>query len=362
MPAFVDLHAHFRDPGFPEKENLESAALAAVAGGFGTVVCMANTKPVIDTVEKARVLKNRCDALGLIDLYPVLSLTKNMEGKEISGIKELSSAGSVLMLSEDGKDVADDELFLAAMGEAKRLGLPVSCHCDLGGETNAVRRAVELGKKAECHIHIAHVSKKETVEIIREAKKSPAGGSGSLPTTNFFLTCEATPHHIGATENDARRMGDESFGRVNPSLRTDEDRLALISALFDGTIDAVATDHAPHTEADKAEGAPGFSGLETAFANCLSFLGSGSDVPLQRVSELLSENPARIIGLRDRGKIAVGLRADLVIVDIQARRKIDAAKFKSRGKCTPFEGRELRGKVLMTFNAGKIVFAGDENV
>jgi dihydroorotase len=195
------------------------------------------------------------------------------------------------------------------------------------------------------------------VEIIRQAKK------GSVP-----LTCEATPHHIGTTENDARRMGGESFGRVNPSLRTDEDRLALISALFDGTIDAVATDHAPHTEADKAEGAPGFSGLETAFAVCLSFLATVSssagrkmipDVPLQRVSELLSENPARILGLRDRGKIEAGLRADLVIVDIQARQKIDTAKFKSRGKCTPFADRELQGRILMTLNAGKIVFSGD---
>jgi dihydroorotase len=273
------------------------------------------------------------------------------------------------MLSEDGKDVADDELFLAAMGEAKRLGVPVSCHCDLGGEVNAVRRAIELGKKAGCHIHIAHVSKKETVDIIREAKKSLAGDSGSLPathyplsTTHFFLTCEATPHHIGATENDARRMGGENFGRVNPSLRTDEDRLSLISALFDGTIDAVATDHAPHTEADKAAGAPGFSGLETAFAVCLSFLASPPiphfPSPFQQLSALLSANPARILGLRDRGKIAAGLRADLAIVDIQARQKVDTAKFKSRGKCTPFADRELQGKILMTLNAGKIVFAG----
>jgi dihydroorotase len=166
-------------------------------------------------------------------------------------------------------------------------------------------------------------------------------------------------------------MGDENFGRVNPSLRTDEDRLALISALLDGTIDAVATDHAPHTDADKAAGAPGFTGLETAFAACLSFLAtvSGSterkmvpDVPLQRVSELLSENPARILGLQDRGKISAGLRADLVIVDIQARQKVDTAKFKSRGKCTPFADKELQGKILMTLNAGKIVFDGDVNV
>jgi len=374
MPAFIDLHAHFREPGFPEKETLESASLAAAAGGFATVVCMANTKPVTDTVEKARTLKTRSDTLGLIDLYPVLSLTKNMEGKELSGIKDLSAA-EILMLSEDGKDVADDNLFLAAMGEAKRLGIPVSCHCDFGGteaeaakkagrpraewshieENNAVRRAIELGAKAGCHIHIAHVSTKEAAEMIRAAKKNPVAAG-------FSLTCEATPHHIGATEEDARRMGDESFGRVNPPLRSEADRQAIIAAIHDGTIDAIATDHAPHSEADKAAGSPGFSGLETAFAVCLSHLTHEMtpNKELQRLSALMSKNPAHILGLRNRGKIAEGLRADLVIVDIQAHNKINPARFKSRGKCSPFTDKELRGKILMTLNAGKIVYSGDE--
>ncbi|MCL1931181.1 MAG: amidohydrolase family protein, partial [Treponema sp.] len=202
MPAFIDLHAHFREPGFPHKETLfpsetlESAALAAVAGGYATVVCMANTNPVTDTAEKARALKARSDALGLINLHPVLSLTKNMEGRELSEIKNLSikelSAAGVLMLSEDGKDVEDDDLFIAAMEAAKRLGVAVSCHCDLGGENDATRRAIELGKKAGGHIHIAHVSTKEAADFIRLTKQSlPANGG-------FTLTCEATPHHIGA--------------------------------------------------------------------------------------------------------------------------------------------------------------------
>jgi len=355
MPAFVDLHAHFREPGFPEKETLESASLAAAAGGFATVVCMANTNPVTDTVEKARALKTRSDTLGLIDLYPVLSLTKNMEGRELSGVKDLPAA-EILMLSEDGKDVADDNLFLAAMGEAKRLGLPVSCHCDLGGENDAVRRAIELGKKAGCHVHIAHVSTKEAAELIRAAKENlPAG---------CVLTCEATPHHIGATEEDARRMGDKSFGRVNPPLRSEADRQAIIAAINDGTIDAIATDHAPHSEADKAAGSPGFTGLETAFAACLSRLTHEMtpNKELQRLSALMSENPARVLGLKDRGGIAAGLRADLVIVDIQARDKINPARFKSRGKCSPFADRELRGKIIMTLNAGKIVYMENEIV
>jgi len=347
MPAFIDLHAHFREPGFPHKETLESAALAAVAGGFATVVCMANTNPVTDTVEKARALKARNDALGLISLHPVLSLTKNMEGRELSEIKNLSikelSAAGVLMLSEDGKDVEDDNLFIAAMEEAKRLGVPVSCHCDLGGENDATRRAIELGKKAGGHIHIAHVSTKEAADFIRLTKKSLPADTGCV------LTCEATPHHIGATEEDARRMGDATFGRVNPSLRSEADRQAIIAALHDGTIDAIATDHAPHSEADKAAGSPGFTGLETAFAVCHSHL---ADIDLRRLSALMSANPARILGLQDRGRIAEGLRADLVIVDTEATWKVEPEQFKSRGKCSPFAGKELRGRVLMTLNGG----------
>jgi dihydroorotase len=195
----------------------------------------------------------------------------------------------------------------------------------------------------------------EAVAIIRETKKNLRGGCAA---NGFALTCEAAPHHFGATEDDARRMGEESHGRVNPPLRTEADRQVLIAAIRDGTIDAVATDHAPHSAADKAGGAPGFSGLETAFAACVSNLTGNvcASDELRRVSALLSANPARILGSQDRGRIAAGLRADLVIVDTQAKQVIDPAQFKSKGKCSPFAGRTLTGKVLMTFNAGKITF------
>ena len=364
MPAFIDLHAHFRESGFPEKETsfpketLESASLAAVAGGFVTAVCMANTSPVIDSLDKVLCVRNRSGNLGLIDLYPVLSLTKNMDGQELSDVKKLSENNSSglklpLMISEDGKDVADDNLFLEAMTEAKRLGIPVSCHCDFyGDESKSVRRVIELGKKAGCHIHIAHVSTKETVEIIREEKKQKTADNG------FFLSCEATLHHIGATEEDAQRMGDKSYGRVNPSLSSEENRQVVIAALKDGTIDAIATDHAPHSEKDKAAGSPGFVGLETAFAVCFSNL----SVNLNQLSALMSANPAWIIGLKDRGRIKEGLRADLVIADTKAEWPVLPEKFKSRGKCTPFANKVLKGKILMTINAGKIVFDGGANV
>ena len=365
MPAFVDLHAHFREPGFTEKETIESACLAAAAGGYGTVVCMANTKPVTDTIKQAESIKQRGDALGLIDLYPALSLTKGMEGKELSEITLLKDHQNqppfIRLLSEDGKDVASGELFLAAIKEARRTGTPVSCHCDLDGENNATARAIALAEKAvyECQqglqhqqswrLHIAHVSTKEAAAMIREAKKNQA-----------YLSCEVTPHHIALTEEDATAMGAGSFGRVNPPLRSEEDRRALIEAIIDGTIDAIATDHAPHTYADKELGAPGFTGLETAFAVCYSTLVTAGHIGLPKLSSLMSAEPARILGLNQgaggRGLIAPGLRADFAIADIGAVWKINPALFKSRGKNSPFTGRELRGKIQMTIHSGQIVY------
>jgi dihydroorotase len=392
LPALVDLHAHFRDPGFLEEpgileetgflqESLESASLAAAAGGYGTVVCMANTKPVIDTPEKAAFLKGRSDALGLIDLYPALSLTRAMEGRELSGITDLAPAvpegGPAYvprLLSEDGRDVAGDGIFLAALSEARRLGLPVSCHCDAGGaeaeaakgagqprevwsrieENHGTRRAIALGREAGCHIHIAHVSTGEAVDLIRGAKKTLTPGNGAPA---FSLTCEATPHHIALTGEDARRLGPESHGRVNPPLRTGEDRQALIAGILDGTIDAIATDHAPHTQAGKAGGAPGFIGLETAFGVCFTGLVREDGISLSRLSGLMSAAPARILGLGgDRGRIAPGFRGDFFIADTTAARTVGAEPFKSRSRNSPFLGRELRGAVLLTIHGGRLVF------
>jgi dihydroorotase len=374
-PAFVDLHAHFRDPGFPEKETLESGSLAAAAGGYGTVVCMANTMPVTDTAEKALALWRRARALGLIELYPVLSLTMGMEGRELSEIAALDprEAGSEnspgfyppLLLSEDGKDLAEDALFAAAFAEARRLGLPVSCHCDAGGppaeaakksgaprpvwsameENAATRRAIEIGRRAGARVHIAHVSTGEALEAVRAAKASWAG-----------LSCEATPHHLALTLDDAEALGAESRGRVNPPLRTEEDRLALIAGILDGTIDAIATDHAPHSEADKAGGAPGFTGLETAFPVCYTTLAASGGLDLRRLSFLMSASPARILGLKDRGGIAAGLRADLTVLDTAASWIVEPALFKSRGKNSPFAGRELKGKVLLSIHGGRVVY------
>jgi dihydroorotase len=397
LPALVDLHAHFRDPGHPEKETLESASLAAAAGGYGTVVCMANTNPVIDTPEKAAALRDRSGALGLIDLWPAVSLTGGMAGETLSGITAIPSGKrgkAPLLLSEDGRDVAEDSLFLAAFAEARRLGLPVSCHCDAGGaeaaaakraglgrevwsrieENNGTRRAIALGKQAGCHVHIAHVSTAEAAAMIREAK---AEGNPGQAVPGFTLTCEATPHHLTLTEEDARALGAETYGRVNPPLRTEADRQALIEAVLDGLVDALATDHAPHTREDKAGGAPGFTGLETAFAVCFTQLvrgngdtggipstpGDGRDRPgqnraisLSRLSALMSAAPARILGLTDRGRILPGRRADLIIVDTESPRQVVPREFRSRGKNSPFEGLTLYGRILKTIHRGRIVY------
>jgi dihydroorotase len=358
LPAFIDLHAHFRDPGHPQKETLESASLAAVKGGFATLVCMANTAPPIDTLSAAAALKARSDALGLIDLYPAMSLTKNMEGKEITNIAQFAHAGggcgglcgqssrSVLILSEDGKDIADDELFIQAFRAAAAAGIPVSCHCDRGGENAATERALRLAQETGARIHIAHVSTKEAVAMIAAAKRERPGK----------VTAEATPHHFFFNNRRANELGPGTFGKVAPPLRSEADREAVLEAVLDGTIDIIATDHAPHTQADKEAGSPGFSGLETAFAAAYTAIVESGESDLCHLSRLMSAAPAHILGLEDRGTLAIGKRADLAIVNPETRWVVDNAAFRSQGKNTPFHGMELSGTIRATVFGGKFVY------
>jgi dihydroorotase len=379
MPALVDLHAHFRDPGYLEKETLESGSLAAVAGGYGTVVCMANTKPVMDTLAKARALKKRADTLGLVDLYPVLALTQGMEGKVLSDIRLLPSPLHetepwIRMLSEDGNDVVSDDLLYRALQEACRLGIPVSCHCDAGGpeaerakaagkprefwsrieENHATQRVIELARQAQGHVHIAHVSTKESVDLIRKGKRMQQGKTGPL---GFTLTAEAAPHHLCLTQETAHALGEATWGRVNPPLRTEADRQALIEAVRDGAIDAIATDHAPHREADKVQGAPGFTGLETSFALCYQELVLQGRLTLSRLSSLMSASPARILGLTDRGRIAPKFRGDLLVADTEAVWQVNPDLLRSRGKNSPVPGLLCTSRVIMTIYQGSVVFA-----
>jgi dihydroorotase len=367
LPAFIDLHAHFRDPGHPQKETLESASLAAVKGGFTTLVCMANTVPPIDTLAAATDLKARSDALGLIDLYPAMSLTKNMEGKRITDIAQLAHAGGgcdslccrsphsgsavvrnapVRILSEDGRDISDDELFSRALRAAADAGVPVSCHCDRDGENAATERALRLAKETDAYIHIAHVSTKEAVALIADAKRERPGK----------VTAEATPHHFFLNNQRAIELGQDTCGKVAPPLRSEADREAVLEAVLDGTIDIIATDHAPHTQADKEAGSPGFSGLETAFAAACTAIVESGESDICHLSRLMSAAPAHILGLEDRGTLEMGKRADFVIANPETRWIVDCAAFRSRGKNTPFHGMELSGIVRATIFGGKFVY------
>jgi dihydroorotase len=252
----------------------------------------------------------------------------------------------VRLISEDGKDILDDRLFAAALRAAAEAEIPVSCHCDRDGENAATERALRLAQESGAYIHIAHVSTKEAVAMVAAAKKERPGN----------VTAEATPHHFFLNDRRAGELGPGTFGKVAPPLRSEADREAVLEAILDGTIDVIATDHAPHTEADKEAGAPGFSGLETAFAAvCTAIIESGES-DLCHLSQLMSAAPASILGLKDRGLLESGKRADFVIVQHETRWTVDKASFRSRGKNTPFHGIKLSGMVLMTVYGGKIVY------
>ncbi|MDR2481106.1 MAG: dihydroorotase [Spirochaetaceae bacterium] len=350
MPGFIDMHAHFRTPGFQEKETLESACLSAVRGGWTSSVCMANTNPPVDNISLANWIKKRADEIMFINLYPVLSLTKGMKGKTLSDIKYLKKGEKYPPLfSEDGNDIKDAAVFLEALNAAAKLQTPVSCHCDRGGERKAVGRVINLGVKSMCHIHIAHVSTDAAVSLIRNAKKTYRKHNG------FRLTCEVTPHHIALNNTDALRLGISTYGKVAPALGSESDRRALIEALRDGTIDIIATDHAPHTNEDKEKGANGFTGFETAFPVLYTNLIRKNKFSLSSLSQFLSASPAKILGLKNKGRIRKNYCADIAVVDID-KKVVIKNEFFSRGKNSPFIGRNYYGEVAMTISGGRLVY------
>jgi dihydroorotase len=356
--GFIDMHAHFREAaascgqgdGGGGKETLESASLAAARGGYTSVVCMANTAPAVDNAAAAAAIKRRSDAIGLVSLYPAISLTEGRLGGKLSPY--LASPAEAdgdrpLLLSDDGSDVADDGLFAAALARAAERGIPVSCHCDIGGEDAATERAVRLWTDGggAGRLHIAHVSTAGAAEVIRRQKRLGAA-----------LSAEATPHHIALTDRDGKAAGEETFGRVAPPLRAEADRRAVIEALRDGTINAIATDHAPHTENDKLNGAPGFSGLETAFAVCNTALVRENGFSPRQLFSLMSAEPARLLGLGGAGAVSPGKDAGLVILDMEREVVFDGEKLASRGKNSLFLGKKLVGAVLLTLRGGRIVY------
>jgi dihydroorotase len=334
-PGWLDLHAHLRDPGSPQKETLLSGATSAAVGGFTHVLAMANTDPVTDRPERLRSLVARSEALP-IRISFVGAVTVALEGQELTDAAGLKTAGAVA-LSDDGRHALNGVILRRAMRAAAAAELPILVHAqveDMGNsadaETAAVAEALDaLRDVPGARLHIQHVSTRRAVELIRGAKSE-----------RLRVTAEVTPHHLALTEQDARVMGPQ--GNVNPPLRSPDDRDALRQALVDGVIDVIATDHAPHEPAAKEAGANGFHGFETAVGVILGLGLNGRVVYRACVSR-----PREIVGQ--------SLEDEWILIDPNEEWTVDASSFKSRGKNTPFHGRRLRGRVMMTICRGQVV-------
>jgi dihydroorotase len=343
LPSFIDLHVHFRDPGLTYKEDLESGSRAAVRGGYTMVNLMANTKPVCSDMGTVNYVLNKVKEIGLIDAHQCVSITKDFNGTDISHLDQLG--GSVKMISEDGYDVMDSSVMLGAMQKAKEKGITVMCHSENHelskvdmrlAEDTMTWRNIALGEYSGCPVHIAHASTVDSMRYIVEAKNR-----GSK------ITCEVTPHHIALTS--------EVTYRVNPPLREQRDVDYLIKCIKEGYVDAIATDHAPHTAEDKKNGSPGMVGIETAFQVCYTKLVCEGHITVSKLSEIMSKRPAEILGV-NKGQIKIGFEGDLVLVDIEKDAAISSSSFLSKGKNTPFEGFRVKGEVVRTFKGGRQVY------
>ena len=370
FPGFIDLHVHFRDPGQTQKEDIASGSCAAAHGGFTTVAAMPNTTPPVDGPDVVRYVKQKADEAGLTHVLAVGSVTRGMDGKELSDIEGMAAEG-IRAISEDGKSVMDSGLYRRAMKKAKEAGLTVLAHCEdrslvEGGVIHQGSRAEQLGvrgissatenvivardvllaKETGAKLHLCHCSTKESVEILRQAKAH-----------GIRVTGEVCPHHFTLTDEDI--PGDDANYKMNPPLRTKEDVEALRQGLKFGIIDAVATDHAPHTAEEKAAGlesAPfGIVGLETAAALTYTELVLGGVLTPIDMARVMSANPAAILGI-DKGDISPGNAADLVVFDPRPTYEIRAAEFCGKGKNMPYEGRAVTGRVKLTIMDGRIVF------
>ena len=376
-PGFIDLHCHLREPGFEHKETIATGTKAAAIGGYTTVCCMANTEPPLDTPAAVDWVKQRASRDGLVAVLPIGCVTKGRKGEELADMAGLARAG-VLAFSDDGDPVTSAQVMRRAMSYSCELGLPVVDHCEDkalsgGGVINEgpisaktgvagipavaeevmVARDLILAKLTGARVHIAHVSTRGSVQLIRRAREE-----------GISVTAEVTPHHLTLTEESVVGQSPgkpfDTNAKVNPPLRTREDVEALIEGLEDGVIDAIATDHAPHTMADKDCGlelaAFGISGFETALG-CLMSLVHGRKISLTRLLSKLTCEPAKVIG-RDGelGILKTGAAANITIFDPDCEWIVDSRNFASKGKNTPYDGCKFKGKVMATIADGKIVY------
>ena len=375
-PGLVDVHVHLREPGQTYKESIKTGTAAAAAGGFTTVVAMPNTVPVNDSVEGLEWMLDAARG-ACIKLLAMPAATFGSRGEEITDFHQLAEAGAV-GFTDDGKPVLHDDVMRTALAAAAGIGVPVSQHAEdtrlTGGcsmnagvvafrlglrgmtveaEARIVARDIQLLREIERkdrvrpHLHVQHVSTARAMELIRGAKAE-----------GLHVTCEVAPHHFALTDE---AIGDyDTNAKMNPPLRVEADRLAMIAGLMDGTVDCIATDHAPHARFEKEqefERAPnGITGLETALGLALRVLHQGEGMTVSRVIELMSAQPAGLISLEGRGTLKVGSFADVVIFDPATEWKFDVTKTRSKSRNTPFDGAPMLGRVAYTVSEGRVVY------
>ncbi|MGM8286842.1 dihydroorotase [Clostridium perfringens] len=349
MPAFIDTHAHFRDPGFEYKEDIESGSKAAVRGGYTTVTLMPNTKPVCSSKEILDYVVNKGKDIGLVDLYQTVSITKNLSGEEINHLREFEGNPNVKAITDDGKGVSDSKIMMEAMKIAKENNWIVMSHAESPefskvdmrlAENMMTWRDITLAKFVDCRLHMSHVSTKEAMKYIIEGKND-----------GVKVTCEITPHHL-ALNNKISNY------RVNPPIREEEDVNFLIKAIKMNYVDCIGTDHAPHSKEDKEKGAPGMIGIEQAFSICYTKLVKENHISLNKLSQLMSGNAAKLLNI-NKGKLQPGFLGDLVLIDLNKKRIFKEEDIVSRSKNTPFNGMEFYGDVVVTIKNGKIVYKGE---
>lgn len=370
-PGLVDMHVHLRDPGLTYKEDIFTGTAAAAHGGVTSVACMANTDPVVDTSEQVRYVKDKAAQANGVHVYPIAAVSMGMRGEEPSDADALKKAGA-LALSDDGCNVDNANLMRDVMIHAKRLEMPVLCHCEdttmvegravnegsvsrqlwLEGrpaiaEEIMVMRDAMLAEETGAHVHICHVSTAKSVDIIRRMKKR-----------GVAITCETCPQYFTLTEDEILTQG--SMARVNPPLRTAKDIKGIIAGLKDGTIDAIATDHAPHSAEEKSRPltrAPsGMVGLETSLAITLTELYHTGKMKLPDIIKRMTYTPASILRLSSKGRLSLGSDADITIFDPEEVWTIDPEQFASKARNTPFAGREVKGKVKYTIVGGNVIY------
>lgn len=366
-PAFVDVHVHLREPGYGYKERIATGTMAAARGGYTTVCSMPNLNPVPDSVENLKAQQDIIDRDAKIEVLPYAAITIGRKGEELVDMASL--VGKVCAFSDDGSGVQVDGMMERAMTEAVKHDQLIAAHCEVeellkGGyihdgeyakahghkgicsesEWEQVKRDIEIAERLGCRYHVCHISTKETVQLVREAK-----------ARGVKVTCETGPHYLIFTDMD---LEEDARWKMNPPLRSAEDRAALVEGIKDGTIDMIATDHAPHSVEEKSRGlkdsAMGIVGLETAFAALNTHLVRKGVITMERLVELMSLNPRKVF--RIAGGLNEGDRADVVLLDTEKEWRVDSEKFYSMGKISMFDGREMTGDVVMTLHRGEIVY------